>query len=100
MVCFLPKVSGSFISIKIESAFEPSSQPVDRNRFESILLQCFSNQVAVQPAECNQIFCGDLIAVMDNPMRSGEPAGKYRCQALIGRIPTGIAVFKLDAIFG
>jgi hypothetical protein len=100
VVCLLPQIPVFLIAVKIEAASEPSSHPIDRECVESVLSQCFGKRLAVQSAECSQIFGGDLIAVMDNPVRSREPAGENGGQALIGGIPTRKAVFKLDAFLG
>jgi hypothetical protein len=38
--------------------------------------------------------------MMDNAMGSWISTGENRGQTLVGRVPTGITVFKLDAIPG
>jgi hypothetical protein len=54
----------------------------------------------VQLPEYSHVFGSDLVAVMDNAVRSGVSSCEYGSEALIRRVPAGITIGKLDSLIG
>jgi len=94
---FLPDVFVPFISVKIETAFEPPTHPIDSKGLESLFVQKFCQQFCVRFPECCHVFGSHFIAMMDDTVGSRVSSGEDGSKALIRGVPAGKTVRELDA---